>query len=480
MAETRPLVLTLTEDPKRIQPIIDMLKASYRVESPTTADDALELLGSKNVSLVLVDTFVGGSSGPELLNPILHRLLETQVVMLADRKTAPTAIKGLAMGASNVLFKDLDPHMIKLLVDKAYEAFLRQRELLYLRNEVEKNTPSDFIVGKNSRMKEIYNLVLQEGKGKNHLVICGERGCGKESIARLIYREGPATKGPFVSMHLASYPPNAVEFLLFGFEKRRQSDKTEEGIGRMELAQSGVLFLDDIDLMKPDVQKRLAEAVTEGGYSRRGGSRRIPLTMRIIASSCLSPAELGSGSGVSSELFKALSDVVVEVPPLRDRSEDLPRYIEQFLTRYNIKYHKQVEEFSRKAIKVLEDYPWPGNLTQLEALVETLVLQTERQIIQDVDIPVEYHLANLGKPGYEKVDMLKTANDIFEKNFLIRMMESTRWNQTKSAEILGIHVNTLKYKMEKLGLFDVLYEEKGKRKRRRKDSTSDVSETTEL
>jgi len=334
------------------------------------------------------------------------------------------------------------------------------REIIYLQSEIEKHLGEDYYAGKSLKMREIYDLVSKVAKLPATVLINGESGTGKELLARLIHIQGSNSGAPFVTVDLATIPENLIESTLFGHEKGAFTGAYKLKYGKFELANGGTLFLDEIGELKFDLQSKLLRAIQEREIERVGGSKAIHINVRLIAATNRNLKEAIEKGNFREDLYYRLNVIPIKVPPLRDRKEDIPGFVEYFLKKFNKKFNKKIDFVTDSAMEILKQYSWPGNIRELANLMERLVAITDNKKISIEDIPIEYHVEGMsGRDFSEKKEMLlEKACETFEKSFILRTLEKANWSRVDAAKILGIPLSTLKYKMQKLEIYKLLDE----------------------
>ncbi|MGA1824160.1 MAG: sigma-54 interaction domain-containing protein [bacterium] len=315
----------------------------------------------------------------------------------------------------------------------------------------------DCILGTSERMKDIYSVIKKVSKLKATVLITGESGTGKELLARIIYKESGDPNLPFVTVNLPSIPKKLVESTLFGHEKGSFTSAHKQHIGKFELAHNGILFLDEVAELPYDLQAKLLRALQEGEIERVGGSTVIKVDVRIIAATNNDLKEAVSQGTFREDLYYRLNVIPIHLPPLRERIEDIPQLADLFVKKYKRKFAKNIQGFTDSAIKVLVGCPWPGNIRELENLIERLVATAETDLISPEDIPMEYYSSFLdNNDGIPENELLRKARAAYERNFILRTLEQMQWNRKKTAEILGISNSTLKYKMTQLNIYQII------------------------
>ena len=255
-------------------------------------------------------------------------------------------------------------------------------------------------------------------------------------------------------MNLAAIPQELVESVLFGHEKGSFTGAVRQQIGKFELAGGGTLFLDEIGDLKLDLQAKLLRAIQEGEIERIGSQRPIKATFRLIAATNVDLDKAVKEGRFRDDLFYRINVIPVKLPPLRERIDDLPELARFFLRRYNTKFRKQVEGISDRALRMLASYWWPGNIRELENLIERLVAISEKSWITEDDLPFEFRMAELDRTDRKGESLFQEAMVAFERNLLVRALEKNGWNVTATARYLGLPLSTMKFKLEKLDVRD--------------------------
>jgi transcriptional regulator with PAS, ATPase and Fis domain len=283
-----------------------------------------------------------------------------------------------------------------------------------------------------------------------NVLILGESGTGKELLARLIHREAGDPDAPFIAVNLAAIPRELAESALFGHERGAFTGAHRQQLGKFELASNGTLFLDEIGDLRLDLQAKLLRAIQEGEIERVGGSKPIKTEFRLIAATNVDLEKAVKEGKFREDLFYRINVIPIKLPPLRERTEDVPQLADFFLRRYNARFRKRIQGITDSTMSVLKKYWWPGNIRELENLIERLVAVSDKDFISEEDLPLEFHFAQLEPQGTSTDSLFEDATNTFERNFILRALEKCGWNVTQTAEYLGIPLSTLKYKMDKL------------------------------
>jgi transcriptional regulator with PAS, ATPase and Fis domain len=269
-----------------------------------------------------------------------------------------------------------------------------------------------------------------------------------------------AADRPFIAVNMTAIPRELVESTLFGHERGAFTGALQQRIGKFELASGGTLFLDEIGDLKLDLQAKLLRAIQENEIERVGGSKPIRTSFRLIAATNVDLERAVKAGTFREDLFYRLNVIPVRLPPLRERLEDLPELAQYFLEKYNVRFHKEVRGIAESTLRMLSHYWWPGNIRELENLIERLVATTDGEWISENDLPMEFHVAELDhQKGHGS--LLERALATFERNFIVRALERSGWNVTQTARYLGVPLSTLKFKMDRLEIREIARRIKG-------------------
>jgi DNA-binding NtrC family response regulator len=453
MDEKRPTILIIDDDQSIRDTLEAILQRDYNVLKAADGQTGLRLASEHEVQIALLDVLLPDINGLEVLKQIKDRFQDIEVIMLSAVKEVGPAVQAMKLGAYHYIPKSLDYDEVLTLVSKVVERQRVDRELLYLRSEIEQFAETEFIIGRSKKMQEIHDLVQKVAKLPATILILGESGTGKQLLARYIHKQSSLADRPFVTVDLAAVPETLVESTLFGHEKGAFTSAYRQHIGKFELADGGTLFLDEVGNLRLELQGKLLRAIQEGEIERVGGSKTIRVNVRLIAATNISLADAVRKGNFREDLYYRLNVIPIKLPPLRERVGDLPQLIEFFLQRYNKRFKKTVQKISQSTLEILSYYDWPGNIRELENLIERLVALADTDTILREHIPLEYCLHDL-KKQYKQEGFLLKAMEAFEQSFILKTLEKERWNRRAAARTLGIPFSTLKYKMKRLKILD--------------------------
>ena len=453
--EIKPTLLVVDDELGARQSLEVILEDDYRVLSAMNGPEALEILQREAIDLVLLDVNMPDMDGLEVLEKIKEQDDGTDVIMVSALNLARQAADAIKSGAYDYITKPYEPEDILSTVNRVISKQRLHRELDLLRREVEESRGFDEIVSQNKGMLEIFQLSKKVAYTTSNILITGESGTGKELIARSIRRQGNRKNGPFVAINCAAIPSELMESEMFGHEKGAFTGAHTRTIGKFEHANGGTLFLDEISALRSDLQAKLLRVLQEREVERIGSNKPIRVDIRVIAATNTNLEDAVSKGKFRQDLYFRLNVVPVSIPPLRDRKEDIPLLANHFLNKFNAAFNKKIPGFAEKAVDVLSRYHWPGNIRELENLVERIVvLSTGDGLIELKNIPLEILMNSEQEPqdsDYQKSGLIKIREE-FEKRIVLNVLEAAQWNQTEAAKILKINRNTLIQKSRQFGI----------------------------
>jgi two-component system response regulator AtoC len=450
-------ILICDDDQGMRDTLAAILKGEYRVLSVSSGEAALVLLREEEVDLLLLDVRLPGISGFDVLRIVKENYSLVECIMISAINEVETAVQAMKHGAYHYITKDFDYDELRSLVRNACERQDLNRQVITLSAQVAEQGEREFLIGPSRQIRDIVDLVHKVAKLSATVLILGESGTGKELLARLLHRESGKGEAPFIAVNLSAIPHELVESTLFGHERGAFTGAHRQQLGKFELAAGGTLFLDEIGDLRFDLQAKLLRAIQEGEIERVGGSKPIRTDFRLIAATNVDLEKAVKENRFREDLYYRINVIPIRMPPLRDRIEDLPELTRLFINRYRTKFRKPVKGISASAVKILSSYWWPGNIRELENLIERLVAVSDKEWLVDEDLPLEYHFAKLDSapPGKGENTLFQEAFDTFERNFILRALERSDWNVTATAKYLGLPLSTLKHKMSRLDLRDI-------------------------
>jgi two-component system NtrC family response regulator len=449
-------VLICDQDQAMRDTLKAILEPEYRVLSTSSGEAALLLLREEEVGLLLLDMRLPGISGLDVLRIVKENYPLIECIVISAITEVETAVQAMKGGAYHYITKDSDQDLLLSLVRNGFEHVDLNRQVMTLSAQVAEQGEREFLIGPSPQIREIVDLVGRIAPLSATVLILGESGTGKELLARLIHRQSGRRDAPFIAVNLSAIPSELVESTLFGHERGAFTGAHRQQLGKFELAAGGTLFLDEIGDLRYDLQAKLLRAIQEGEIERVGGAKPIKTEFRLVAATNVDLEKAVKENRFREDLYYRVNVIPIRMPPLRDRIEDLPELARLFVERYRTRFRKPVRGISSAALKILSSYWWPGNIRELENLIERLVAISDKEWIVEDDLPLEYHFANLDSTPAGKGDgLFQDALDTFERNFILRALERSDWNVTATAKYLGMPLSTLKHKMSRLDLRDL-------------------------
>jgi len=430
-----------------------LTREGHRVTEAESGEKALQLLESSLFDLILLDFRMPGMNGLDLLRQIKLINPEIEVVIMTAYGTIETAVEAMKAGARDYLTKPIDFEELCILIERVAEHRTLVRENRMLRRELKaKGVSADAIRYHSQKMAELVNLAGRVAPSQATVLIRGETGTGKELFARLLHHLSPRAERPFVVVNCAAIPETLLESEFFGHEKGAFTGAVQRRIGRFEQADGGTLFLDEIGELTPAVQVKLLRFLQEREFERVGGERTLKADVRII-SATHQDLEAGVKAGTFREdLFYRINVVTMAIPPLRARREDIPLLIDHFVVRFARENHKKIDGISREARDLLIRYDYPGNVRELENIMERAVVICRGSVVLRDDLPFadllrEREAAPPGPDG-----SLNDALEALERRMLQEALAQAAFNQSQAARLLGLNERMLRYKLRKYGL----------------------------
>ena len=426
--------------------LIRMGHAPLAVDS---AEKAMEYLGRSEFDIVITDFKMPGMTGIELMHKTLELWPDCRVVIVTAFGTIDQAVSAMKIGAHDYITKPISPDHIEMVVTKALEYKTLKLENRILRREISDKYSFENIIGKSAGMRAVFDLIQRASPTESTILISGESGTGKELVARAIHFNSPRANRPFIKMNCAALPEGLIESELFGHEKGAFTGAIRATSGRFELADGGTLLLDEISEIPPNLQAKLLRVLQEKEFERIGSGQTIKTDVRVIATSNRDLKEEVANGNFRNDLYYRLNVIPIDIPPLRQRKDDIPVLSEFFLNKYGQKIGVPPKSLGDKTTEIFMEYTWPGNVRELENVIERAMVISRNQELKPSDFPAEISsgIQTISGKGLEVGTTIGNA----EKMLILKTLKAHGGNKTKAAEVLGISSRTLRNKLQEYG-----------------------------
>lgn len=450
MREKGSKVLVVDDDLGMCGMLSDVLKEEgFSVHTTGESFEASKILKKEEFDVIVTDLKMKGLKGLDLLE-VAHKVAPmTPVIIITAFGTIESAIKAMKMGAYDYITKPFQMDELVLTVRKALENRLLKKEVIRLRKEVESRYDFHQLIGKSPSMQKIYDLIERISDSLSNVLITGESGTGKELVAKAIHYNGVRKEGPFVAINCAAIPETLLESELFGYKKGAFTDAKSDKKGLIFEANEGTLFLDEITEMPLTLQAKLLRVIEEREVRPLGDTNSYPIDVRIISTSNRDIASLIQQGRFREDLYYRLKVIDIEMPPLRERKEDIPILVQHFIHKFSKELKKAVSSVPEDALKILLNYSWPGNIRELENIIQRAITLSQHEVILPEDLPASI-IQKIDEKLFEKALEEKFTLDQLEKEYIKRVLIETGGNKSKAAERLGLDRKTLYRKLEEL------------------------------
>jgi len=423
----------------------------YRVSVAGSAQEAVAQLQDETPDLVFLDIWMPGADGLEALAEFKRIRPETAVVMISGHGTIETAVKATKLGAYDFIEKPLSLEKILLAATRALDHGRLERENRDLREQLARGQQ---IVGRSRLIEELRQQIGIAAPTNGRVLIHGENGAGKELVARAIHTQSARREGPFVEVNCAAIPEELIESELFGHERGAFTGAVSRRRGKFELADGGTLFLDEVGDMSVKTQAKVLRALEEQAFERVGGKDTLRVDVRVLAASNQNLPDLITQGRFREDLYYRLAVIPIEVPPLRQRTEDIPQLVEYFIRLFSGENAKRPKTISVEALAYFLSYDWPGNVRELRNMVERLVIMTPGDVIgpDALPPPLRPRDPEASVEDTQREKTLKEAREAFERAYILSELRAHDWNMTRTAEKLGIERSHLYRKLKTYGI----------------------------
>ena len=448
----------LIDDEARVRASLKaVLEPAYETIQAADAQEGLELFQKEAPHLVLLDVILPGTDGLSVLQSIRAQDRTAPVIMLTGTKSVKTAVDAMKFGAADYLSKPFDVEELRIIVERALKDQELQREVKQLRAHVVQRYAFHNLIGKSPSMQDIYTKIEQVADSRTTVLITGESGTGKELVAKALHYNSGRRERPFIALNCAALPETLIESELFGHEKGSFTDATARRVGQFELANTGTLFLDEIGDLSAMTQAKLLRVLQEREFTRVGGVQSIKVDVRIVTATNKNLEDLVRKGLFREDLYYRINVIALYLPPLRERGEDVPLLAKHFLAKRIEEDNRSPQEFSKDAVDLLSRYPWPGNVREMENIIEQAFIWSK-----GFDTITPEHLPTILKNDTRSSSLrddtlagrlsLEKAVMEFEREIILDALKRTSYIQTHAASLLGISRRMLKYRMDTLGI----------------------------
>ncbi len=462
-----PRILVVDDEPAvRSALRVNLARAGYEVMLAGNAEEALTVLLERPVDIVLTDVTMPGAGGMALLEQLRTRWPDVPTILMTGHGRVEDAVAAMKAGASDYIIKPISKDELLVILDRTRRETALRAEVVQLRAEVEKQYGFENLVGVTPAMRKVYALVEAVAGSSALVLLTGPTGTGKELLAHAIHYRSSRRAGPFVRVNCAALPEGLLESELFGHEKGAFTGAIRQHRGRFEQAQGGTLLLDEIGEIPHAVQVRLLRVLESGEIQRVGGTDTIRVDVRVVAATNRDLRKEVRAGRFREDLFYRLNVFQIELPPLRDRRDDIPLLVEHFVRKYAERYQKAATRVSPEGMARLLDHSWPGNVRELEHAIERGVLLSTGPEITLVPLPEEEPVARPIEEGPELPSELppgRTLQDVLEeveRKLIVDALRQEKGVQARAARRLGISRSNLNYRIQRLSLElkEVVYE----------------------
>ena len=423
---------------------------NYKTESAENGEKALALIPQFEPSVVVTDLVMPEMDGMTLLKRIKEDNSNLAVIMLTAQASIDSAVEAIKEGAYDHLEKPVDHTRLRILLEKCLERKRTLNEVQLLKSQLKHFGAFGELVGTSRQMQEVYSLIEQVAPSTASVLITGESGTGKELVARTIHQLSKRREGPFIAINCSAIPETLMESEIFGHEKGAFTGALERRLGCFELANGGTIFLDEIAEMPFGTQSKLLRVIEERKYRRLGSKNEIDVDVRIVAATNKQPLKAVEAGDLRNDLYYRLNVFAINLPPLRDRLEDIPVLTEALIKQLSAKHGKEIKGVNDRISKIFSTHNWPGNVRELRNVLERSLILCEKDYIEERHLP-PLEQREVPQSSNAVAIPVETTVEEAEKRLIHKTLEFTNNNKTRAAEILGISLKTLH---NKLNLYD--------------------------
>jgi DNA-binding NtrC family response regulator len=456
-------ILVISREQNISEQIRSFFSSEYRIGYAVSDQTALDMLQKKRYDVLLIDMEILKESARDngykaALQPFWHLYPTIDIIVMASKEMIREAVMAVKAGADDYLTYPLDPEEVKFVTNAIYESVIMQSEIDYLRDQFWETDTLETISTQNPLMKAVYKKIRSVAPTKSTVLLSGETGTGKGVAASLIHRHSNRREGPFISVHCGAIPDTLLESELFGHEKGAFTGAVRRKLGKFEIAAGGTIFLDEIGTITPSAQIKLLEVLQDGAFQRVGGEQSFTADVRVICATNTNLKQMCEDGEFRKDLYYRINVFPVDIPPLRERIEDIPHLVEAFLKQMNKFNTKQIHDVSPQVVETLMQYSWPGNIRELENLIERAYILETSSVLTPESFPVELFesesaLATLPvDSSLTLAEVRRKGIEDIERSYLKELLARNRGKVKESAEAAGITTRQLHKLMAKYGI----------------------------
>jgi len=455
--DQKEIIHIIDDEPIIYEVLQDLLTSEgYEVEISTNGEEALEKYASQNFDLTLLDLLMPGMDGIEVLKRLKKMDPSAVVIIITAYASIESAISAMKMGAFDYIQKPFKHAELLLIVQRAIAHKRLQEENLRLKDELKRKFSFEKIIGKSEVMNQVFELIKASAPTRSTILIEGESGTGKELVARAIHMNSDRANYPFIIVNSGSLPPDLLESQVFGHVRGAFTGAVSEKQGLFEAADKGTIFFDEISSLNLDTQAKLLRVMQDREFMKLGGTKTIRVDVRMIAATNTDLEELIQQKTFREDLFYRLNVIKIELPPLRQRKEDIPLLAMHFLETYSKENNKEILDLSDEVMDILEDYEWPGNVRELENLIERAVVLAKSKVITREILPAflspsQKDSTPLFTSSNEDLNLKKQIQD-YQKKAIMNALKKSKGVQKKAASLLGVKPTTLNEMIKRLNI----------------------------
>jgi len=456
-------ILVASRNESACRAIRATMGSEYKVEVTSGKDSGLEMFRKKHYEFLFMDVEMLAESTPDhsyktALQPFWQIYPTTQIIVMSSQEQIREAVMAVKAGASNYLTYPIDPEEIRYVTDSVYESLIMESELDYLRDRFWRKDSLEMVRTKTPLMKGVFNKVRSVAPTKSTVLLIGETGTGKGVIAKLIHQHSNRRDGPFIAVHCGAIPDTLLESELFGHEKGAFTGAVRRKLGNFEIARGGTIFLDEISTLTPSAQIKLLEILQEGTFHRVGGEATIEANVRVIAAANTDLQNMCDQGLFRRDLYYRLNVFPIEIPPLREREEDIPHIVQVILERLTKFHSKEIHHVHQDVIKAFRNYAWPGNIRELENLLERAYIIEEASVLTPESFPSDLFAYKLSESlpdvntAFTLAEVRRKGVEQLERSYLAELLGINKGRIKDAAEAAGISSRQLHKLMKKYGL----------------------------